>query len=311
MNSRTKETSLRALIRLMQEEEMTDIQLTSHTEGLLGRFYYDLTSDTFYTNPALTMDLGLAEGSLSSLDTLLSYVDPMDRDPLKRLFQDPNERLSGHFEHLVPFNVEVAYPKYYLLRGQDQISLGHHFLVGTCLDMTSKHVHKKSPKDYTVPPHLKDALDPLTGLLTKDLIAKQTEKSITCAMTGLEPFCLLLCDLDFFKNINDHFGRRKGDEVLIEVAKILKKETRHTDYIGRIGGDQFLLLLSGVDFKTGQLIAERIRKAIANHMFIGGIRVTLSGGLVSYEKGSSETLLRAAGDLMLYSKKNGHNKMTY
>jgi diguanylate cyclase (GGDEF)-like protein len=153
-------------------------------------------------------------------------------------------------------------------------------------------------------------LDPLTGLLNRHaLLPRFTEISHQARLTH-QPVCLLLCDVDTFKEINDRHGHDRGDAVLRDVAYELRKRLRSFELAYRLGGEEFLIVLPGVTELEGQDIAERLRTAIEQTRPTG-IPITISIGLsaASGEEVVYETLFKAA-DLALYgAKRTGRNRV--
>jgi len=130
----------------------------------------------------------------------------------------------------------------------------------------------------------------------------------------LNPTALVALDLDHFKGVNDSLGHAVGDDVLRAVGAVLARETRPTDAAGRIGGEEFLVVLSGADELSAYAAAERIREAIAALEFPSApeLKVTASLG-VHVERGADADAARAElkADSALYaSKRGGRNRST-
>ncbi|HEX3597814.1 MAG TPA: diguanylate cyclase [Polyangiaceae bacterium] len=148
-------------------------------------------------------------------------------------------------------------------------------------------------------------LDALTGILNR----RSLEAAIHTHLTARERFAVLFCDIDHFKSINDRFGHDVGDTVLKAVSEMLKQGIRPGDAVGRYGGEEFVLVISGAGPESARLVAERHRKTIEGIDFsgVGPKQVTLSIGVAVYEPETSdeglEELLRRA-DLALYRAKN-------
>jgi diguanylate cyclase (GGDEF)-like protein len=132
-----------------------------------------------------------------------------------------------------------------------------------------------------------------------------------------EPFACVMCDLDRFKTVNDTYGHQAGDEVLKQFAQILKHEARSVDRVGRLGGEEFLLLLPGAGVDAAGLFAERVRKQVEAHTFSvnGGetsIRRTASFGVSAWPHsriGTTEVLLRRADEALYVAKETGRNRV--
>lgn len=148
-------------------------------------------------------------------------------------------------------------------------------------------------------------LDPLTGLLNrKALESRFAEVAEQAALTDAW-VSVIECDLDSFKEVNDAYGHDRGDAVLKDAAYALRKNLRSFELVYRLGGEEFLILLPGLDTEKATELAERARTGIAAAN-PGGVSITASMG-VSGARGASvqfETLFRGA-DAALYDAKGG------
>jgi two-component system cell cycle response regulator len=156
--------------------------------------------------------------------------------------------------------------------------------------------------------------DGLTGLLNHRTFHHGFNMMLQRESRRQGSLSLLLCDIDYFKKINDTYGHPFGDTVLQGVASILGKAARRVDLTARYGGEEFALLLEGADERGALKVAARIRKEIENVVFRHGqvpVRVTISVGLaVSPEHGTDKALLLSRADQALYqAKKQGRNRV--
>jgi len=128
-------------------------------------------------------------------------------------------------------------------------------------------------------------------------------------------FSIIMFDLDKFKNVNDTYGHDAGDAVLSAFAKILKKECRSVDIVGRFGGEEFLALLSETDTKGGVIFAEKVRKHVqkARFMYRGErIEVTVSCGVSERKKHISlQSTINSADEYLYKAKNDGRNRVEY
>ena len=125
--------------------------------------------------------------------------------------------------------------------------------------------------------------DALTGLWNRGVITDLLNRELARAQREHKSTALLLCDIDHFKNINDTYGHPVGDEVLREVARRLLASVRSYDFVGRYGGEEFLIVLNNCDPASALGRAEQVRAAIANRELItdrGPIALTMSVGLL-------------------------------
>jgi two-component system cell cycle response regulator len=130
-----------------------------------------------------------------------------------------------------------------------------------------------------------------------------------------EPIALIICDIDKFKAVNDNYGHQAGDSVLKEFAQLLKSEAREIDRVGRYGGEEFLLILSGTVLDAAVTFAERLREKVEGHTFSyagGTLRRTMSCGVAAAphpKVKDQEALLRGADDALYVAKETGRNRV--
>jgi diguanylate cyclase (GGDEF)-like protein/PAS domain S-box-containing protein len=144
--------------------------------------------------------------------------------------------------------------------------------------------------------------DPLTGLLNRRGFKLASRRLATAS----ESACVALFDIDHFKRVNDTYGHAKGDEVLAAIAALIKNRLRGTDALGRLGGEEFALLLTDTDTRGAQAICDRMRETVADHLFehdFTPFRVTVSCRLALLRDTEVEPALRVA-DAALYQAKN-------
>lgn len=150
--------------------------------------------------------------------------------------------------------------------------------------------------------------DPLTGLANRQLILDRAEQMLARARRTFEPIAAYFIDLDNFKDANDSLGHEAGDKLLQAVASRFVGLFRAGDTVGRLGGDEFLVLAEGATIKDGPLIvAERIRASLHEPFLIPGfedlpISITASVGIATGDRSSAQDLLRDA-DLAMYRAK--------
>ncbi|MEM1317877.1 MAG: GGDEF domain-containing protein [Pseudomonadota bacterium] len=162
--------------------------------------------------------------------------------------------------------------------------------------------------------------DYLTGTLSRAAFMEMFERHQTRAKRQLEnggaqPCCdaLLVIDADHFKKINDRFGHAVGDAVLTMMGRVLHTTVRPGDHVGRLGGEEFGVYLTGCDASAARFVAERLRLAIskaAEDLGIQGLRVTVSVGAVVFEPACDFARVFEKADAELYNAKDaGRDKV--
>ena len=126
--------------------------------------------------------------------------------------------------------------------------------------------------------------------------------------------CLLLIDVDHFKQINDKYGHTTGDSVLKQVARLILESIRQSDYASRYGGEEFALILTATPIEKANEIAERLRKNIAGFEFDGidGV-ITVSIGIAKFDSAfvSITDWINAADSALYKAKRQGRNKVVF
>lgn len=156
--------------------------------------------------------------------------------------------------------------------------------------------------------------DPLTGIHNRRAFMERLDQEWSAALRHGQPFCVLMLDLDHFKEVNDTYGHLVGDTVLREVAQRAQSALRETDMLARYGGEEFVVLTSHTDATHAQVAADRIRVAVGSTpVILDGvvIQVTVSIGLSQAEpQKETQTSLFNRTDAALYAAKaEGRNRV--
>jgi diguanylate cyclase len=151
--------------------------------------------------------------------------------------------------------------------------------------------------------------DPLTGLLNRRAVLGRIEQELVHGRACGHPLTVVLIDVDNFKSVNDTLGHQAGDRVLLAVGSILTAVCRGTDVAARYAGDEFLLVLPGLDEADAGHVCERIVldvRRLADELDLGGVRVTLSvGAAVSHRCRLGAAQVIAIADAAMYDAKEG------
>ncbi|MBA7589375.1 Diguanylate cyclase DgcM [subsurface metagenome] len=155
--------------------------------------------------------------------------------------------------------------------------------------------------------------DALTEVHSRRAILKQIETEIARTLRYKRPLSLIMGDIDFFKAVNDRFGHSVGDTVLKQVANALKANTRRSDFVGRFGGEEFLVLLPETPFDKALLLAEKLREKIATISIPIGDQpqtITASFGVCEYEDNMTlEEFIDLSDRRMYQAKQGGRNQV--
>jgi diguanylate cyclase (GGDEF)-like protein len=158
---------------------------------------------------------------------------------------------------------------------------------------------------------LRAATDSLTGLPNTRAVQDTLNRVVAQAARMVWPLSAVLLDLDHFKRINDELGHGRGDEVLAAVGVALQSTARDSDFVGRYGGEEFIVLLPNTDREGAVVIAERVRQTIADIDVLGERRITASFGIAVFPEDAPDPtrLIRNADRALYRAKANGRNRV--
>ncbi|MEA1989406.1 MAG: cache domain-containing protein [Pseudomonadota bacterium] len=154
--------------------------------------------------------------------------------------------------------------------------------------------------------------DSLTQISNRYALMNRLKEEIGRANRFNGDFVLIMFDIDFFKNVNDDYGHDVGDKVLQELSTLVFNEVRSVDLFGRLGGEEFLIIMPNTTVTAAHESAERIRQIIENHVFENELKITISLGVANYRMDQKISSLMKMVDLALYqAKKSGRNKTVF
>jgi diguanylate cyclase len=158
--------------------------------------------------------------------------------------------------------------------------------------------------------------DPLTGLANRKHFDDRLAHAMAEAAERSEPLSLVMTDIDHFKTFNDTWGHLTGDQVLRLVAMSVKQNVKGQDIAARYGGEEFAIILPNTVLRSGQTVADHIRRAVMGKELMKRStgqnlgRVTISLGVATARKGDTAESIIARADACLYAaKRNGRNRV--
>lgn len=154
--------------------------------------------------------------------------------------------------------------------------------------------------------------DRLTGLPNRRKLEEFLHAEILRARRYNAPFCVIMLDIDHFKNVNDTYGHQIGDIVLVAIAERMTHNARETDLVGRWGGEEFLLVCPQTLLEVGLSIAERLRRDMERSPIANVGSVTASFGVSVYASEDDQfSLLQRVDEALYKAKSNGRNRVEY
>jgi diguanylate cyclase (GGDEF)-like protein/PAS domain S-box-containing protein len=273
-----------------------------------GVWDWDMVAGQIRCSTRAQLLLGWPDAQLPAAQ-LLPLLHPEDvemlRHDLQRCLQGRAQALACEFRvrHAALGWAWVLARGTVVERGADQRP---HRLTGTLSDI---HARRQSEDRVR---HMAQH-DPLTELANRAYFSQRVQQALANARRYKESVGLILIDLDRFKPVNDQYGHAVGDELLVTIARRLKNSVRETDTVGRIGGDEFVVLLTGpVTRDSAQVVIDKIFNQIALPIEIQGLRleITCSLGLALYpQDGGDEMSLTKAADAAMYRNKRAGRRL--
>lgn len=198
-----------------------------------------------------------------------------------------------------------------LLKDGDKIVIGDQLFRFDLLDEIDREFQQQI--------HRLLAHDELTGLLTSKSFFSELRHESELAEFESRPFCVLMMDLDHFKEVNDTFGHLVGNNTLVEVGAVIKESLRSGDVAARFGGEEFAAFLLDADYAQAIVAAERVRSAIEKHEFSCGHepsrtevhRITISIGIAAFPDDAKDPihLVELADSALYRAKRSGRNRI--
>lgn len=173
-------------------------------------------------------------------------------------------------------------------------------------DLTKRYRYEKKLKEMAL-------MDELTGVYNRRFIIGQIEKEIESHRVSGRPMAIAMADLDFFKKVNDTYGHTYGDEILKYFSKTLLENVNCTDYVGRYGGEEFIIVFTNKTKEEAYESLRRIQEKMRAHIFEKKeLKLTFSAGIVEVESTRNQNMedyLIAVDELLYLAKDNGRDRI--
>ncbi len=289
------------ITNIVAQEQKTKrlAQALEQTDDLL--FMTDIEGKLIYANKQLIEKMGYSKEELIGQKTNIFKSGKHSRRFYKRLW---TTILSGNKYSNLIINRTKAGKLIYLETTITPVFDKEGKLesfVSTSKDVTYQIKTKTRLKNLAM-------VDRLTKVLNRYAIDKEIDYYIAVAQRHDMPFSLLMLDIDYFKKINDTYGHYIGDVVLKSTSKLLSKNIRKIDKLGRWGGEEFIIILHATSQKRAAKKAQELRKLIENNLIDKKYKITASIGVTSYRQDDTKSSLFARVDDALYrAKEEGRN----
>lgn len=311
--ARIEELELMVQQLLLEKEQESGLNYA--WTGNLGHWYWNVKTNSVTFNPLKTKNLGYEMEDLPEQVPYQFFMDKVHPEDYKPTMDAMMNHLMGKspvYEVEYRIKAKNGDYKWYYDRGtitkRDEMGKPL-FLAGIVFDITEKKTLETELKIKNQMLSEQSETDGLTQVKNHRTIIEHLKNEMAAAIYSGQPLTIVMFDVDNFKGVNDTYGHVFGDEVLIEVAKILKANIRDTDRVGRYGGEEFVIVFSNTALGEATAVSERIRQTIESFEFGHPIHLTISGGVKQFSGDRISELVHAADQNLYVAKKTGKNRI--
>ncbi|MDT8450226.1 MAG: PAS domain S-box protein [Wenzhouxiangellaceae bacterium] len=289
-------------IHIEQALKDKEERLTLALEGAkMGMWDWHLDTREFTFNRIAARMLGYRESEIApSIESVRSLTHPKDEAALVEAMESHLAGNKGDFQADIRMKRKSGGYVWTYMRGrvtERDASDRPARVTGIVIDISQRKELERRLEQQAI-------TDELTGLYNRRHGNELLQREIDRSRRSRRPLCLVLLDIDHFKDINDRFGHDTGDRVLREVAELLRSRMRRTDAAARWGGEEFALLLPETDAAGGRTIALELLAQMKEIRKPDGNGVSASFGVVDYRGDESKSELVKRADRLMYRAKN-------
>ena len=301
---------------LRQEKNDTEL-LKFPWVGNLGHWHWNVKANSVICNDAKILALNYSKEEIPKEIGFEFFTSKLHPEDYENVMENMREHLIGNIAvHEVEYRIQTKEGgwKWYYDRGKIVKRDDKNkplLLSGIVFDITEKKEMELLIKRQNEKLEELVRFDYLTKALNRRGLVKELKSQVSISKQNKEKLSIIMMDIDKFKVVNDTKGHLVGDKVLIQVSETIKKNMLGTDFVGRYGGEEFLIILPKTSREEAYIVGERIRKSIKDEEFANGTRITISGGVKEYEGESIDAFIDEADKYLYHAKENGRNKIVY
>jgi len=296
--------------------ETNRLLMIAESSSDVGHWRHDLRSGMLFASPATLRIHGIDDRTSFPVKEALASYHPEDRGRVNAAINAAIAGETDGFEYeariIGPRGERYVRSRGAIDRAADGALIG---VVGTLQDISEQRatelvllMARKTAEEAARKAITAAETDPLTGIANRRKLLDAIARHVDVARSGSAELSCAMIDIDHFKGINDRFGHAVGDRVLQSLVATAREALRAGDLIGRLGGEEFVIVLPNAAEDQAVLIGERIRAAIETTRVDGLPAVTVSIGVATYAADPSATELLARADAALYAaKRAGRN----
>jgi diguanylate cyclase (GGDEF)-like protein/PAS domain S-box-containing protein len=321
------ESTREMLIQRIEELEMLNRELLSENEkeatleyawtGNLGHWYWNVKTNSVTFHPLKITTLGYEKSDIPEQVTYQFFTELLHPEDYEKAMNAMKDHLYGREQvYEVEYRIRAKDGKYRWYYDRGKVTQYDDegkplFLAGIVFDVTEKRESQQALEQKNVILSEMSSTDGLTKISNHRTLIERIKFRIDEANRTQQPFSVAMFDIDNFKLVNDSKGHVYGDQVLVDVAKIITSSIRGTDLAGRYGGEEFMIIFDNTELNAAVKVAERIRVAVEEFAFIDGLKITISGGVKQFGGEGITDLIHMTDNKLYEAKNNGKNQVKY
>lgn len=306
---------LEMLTKELLKEKEQETRLDYAWTGNLGHWYWNIKTNEVTFNPLKVTTLGYDKKDIPEHVTYQFFTDKLHTKDFQKTMDAMRDHLYGKADvYEVEYRIKAKGGtfKWFYDRGkitQYDENGKPSFLAGIVFDITEKKETQLELEHKNKILSEISSIDGLTKIGNHRTLIEHLKAEIAEASRSSSPLSIAIFDIDDFKKVNDSKGHIYGDQVLVDVAAIMKKYIRGTDFAGRYGGEEFMIIFPNTTLSVASEISERIRKAVEDYNFVDGLKISISGGVGQYNNETVNELVHLTDTNLYKAKRNGKNQI--
>ncbi len=306
---------LEVLNRELLAEKERETRLEYAWTGNLGQWYWNIRTNRVTFNPLKVTTLGYGIDEIPEHVTFQFFTDKLHPEDYPKTMEAMRSHLkgeSGVYEAEYRIRAKNGAYKWYYDRGritQHDENGKPLFLAGIVFDITEKKEAQLELEYKNKILAEMSSIDGLTKINNHRTLIEFLKTQLSDSERMDRTLSIAIFDIDDFKKVNDNKGHVFGDQVLVEVAALIKSGIRETDMAGRYGGEEFMVIFPDTDLGIASILSERIRQSVENHSFADDLRITISGGVKQYRVENHIDLIHSADKNLYDAKRRGKNQI--
>lgn len=306
---------LETLNQALLAEKEQEARLEYAWTGNLGHWYWNIKTNSVTFNPLKAAALGYEKSELPEPVPYQFFTEKLHPDDYQPTMNAMLDHLYGKAPvYEVEYRIQAKDGSYRWFYDRGKITTYDDngkplFLAGIVFDITQKKETEQELQQKNKILAELSAMDGLTKVYNHRTLVETLKSAAAESLRTGKPLSAAMFDIDNFKRINDTRGHIFGDQVLVDVAAILKNSLRDTDIVGRYGGEEFMVIFTGSPGEAAAKVAERLRLAVERHTFLDGVHVTISGGVRQYGGEDLPEFIDAVDQNLYKAKHEGKNQV--